>query len=52
MEEKLKIEYTIISRGTEKYGSKGYMGISEAKKEKRYFVLSKHYEKEVQTFIV
>ena len=25
MEEKLKIEYTIISRGTEKYGSKGYM---------------------------
>ena len=38
MEEKLKIEYTIISRGTEKYGNKG----------KRYFVLSKHYEKEVQ----
>lgn len=34
MEEKLKIEYTIISRGTEKYGSKGYMGISEVKKEK------------------
>ena len=32
MEEKLKIEYTIISRGTEKYGSKGYMGISEVKK--------------------
>ena len=49
MEEKLKIEYTIISRGTEKYGSKGYMGISEVKKGKRYFVLSKHYEKEVQT---
>ncbi|MCF0124967.1 MAG: hypothetical protein HUJ68_04305 [Clostridia bacterium] len=49
MEEKLKIEYSIISRGTEKYGSKGYMGISEVKKGKRYFVLSKHYEKEVQT---
>ena len=49
MEEKLKIEYTIISRGTEKYGSKGYMGISEVKKGKRYFVLSKHYEKEVKT---
>ena len=49
MKEKLKIEYTIISRGTEKYGSKGYMGISEAKMGKRYFVLAKHYEKEVQT---
>ena len=49
MEEKLKIEYTIISRGTEKYGSKGYMGISETKNGKRFFVLSRHYEKEVQT---
>ncbi len=49
MEEKLKIEYTIISRGTEKYGSKGYMGISETKKGKRHFVLAKHYEKEVKT---
>lgn len=49
MEKNLKIEYTIISRGTEKYGSKGYMGISEAKDGKRYFVLSKHYEKTVQT---
>lgn len=49
MEKELKIEYTIISRGTEKYGSKGYMGISEAKNGKRYFVLSKHYEKKVQT---
>ena len=39
MEEKLKIEYTIISRGTEKYGSKGYMGISEVKKGKRYFCI-------------
>ena len=45
----LKIEYTIISRGTEKYGSKGYMGITEQKEGKRYFVLAKHYEKYVQT---
>lgn len=49
MEEKLKIEYTIISRGTEKYGSKGYMGISEEKENKRYFVLAKHYDKYIQT---
>lgn len=34
MGENLKIEYTIISRGTEKFGSKGYMGISEAKERK------------------
>ena len=37
MEEKLKIEYTIISRGTEKYGSKGYMGISEVEKDILYY---------------
>lgn len=49
MKEKLKVEYTIISRGTEKYGSKGYMGISEPIDGRRYFILGKHYEKEVQT---
>ena len=49
MGKKLKVEYTIISRGTEKYGSKGYMGISESKKRKRYFVLARHYENEIIT---
>ena len=41
----IKIEYSIISRGTEKYGSKGYMGVTEPLKQKRYFVLANHYEK-------
>lgn len=47
--EKLKIEYTIISRGTERYGSKGYMGVTESLDKKRYFVLVNHYEKYIQT---
>lgn len=47
---KIKIEYTIISRGTEKYGSKGYMGITEPINKKRYFVLANHYEKYVKSF--
>ena len=47
---KIKIEYTIISRGTEKYGSKGYMGITEVIDKKRYFVLTNHYEEYVKSF--
>ena len=47
---KIKIEYTIISRGTEKYGSKGYMGITEVIDKKRYFVLANHYEEYVKSF--
>ena len=45
-----KIEYSIVSRGTEKYGSKGYMGVTNSSNEKRIFVLSKHGEKYVSTY--
>ena len=50
LDKQLKIEYTIISRGTEKYGSKGYMGVSEKIDGKRFFVLSNHYDKYVNTY--
>ena len=45
-----KIEYSIVSRGTEKYGSKGYMGVTESYDSKRVFVLSKHVERYVSTY--
>lgn len=44
------IEYTIVSRGTEKYGSKGYMGISKVIDGNRLFLLSKHYDKYIDTY--
>lgn len=44
------IEYTIVSRGTEKYGSKGYMGITRIIKDSRLFLLSKHYDKYIDTY--
>ena len=45
-----KIEYSIVSRGTERYGSKGYMGVTNSSDGKRIFVLSKHGEKYVSTY--
>ena len=47
---KRDIEYTIVSRGTEKYGSKGYMGITTINKEKRLLVLAKHFDKYIDTY--
>ena len=44
------IEYTIVSRGTEKYGSKGYMGISKVIDGNRLFLLSQHYDKYIDTY--
>lgn len=46
----IRVEYTIISRGTEKYSNKGYMGITEVINNKRFFVLANHYEKYVKSF--
>lgn len=48
--EQLKIEYTIISRGTEKYGSRGYMGVSQIIDGNRYFVLANHYDEYVKSY--
>ncbi|MCI8444366.1 MAG: hypothetical protein HFJ37_04300 [Clostridia bacterium] len=47
---KRDIEYTIVSRGTERYGSQGYMGITKIKDNKRFFLLSKHYDKYIDTY--
>ena len=44
------IEYSIVSRGTEKYGSQGYMGITTIDKNKRLLVLSKHGDKYIDTY--
>lgn len=46
----LKLEYSIVSRGTEKYGSKGYMGVSQIFDGKRYFVLANHFEKNINNY--
>ena len=48
--EKRDIEYTAVSRGTEKYGSKGYIGITRANNGKRLLVLSKHSDKYIDTY--
>ena len=47
---KRDIEYTIVSRGTEKYGSKGYMGITKEQGGKRNLVLARHYDKYIDTY--
>ena len=47
---KRDIEYTIVSRGTEIYGSKGYMGVSKIIEGNRLFLLSKHYDKYIDTY--
>lgn len=44
------IEYTIVSRGTEKNGSQGYMGVTAIKNNKRLFLLSKHFDKYIDTY--
>lgn len=43
------IEYSIVSRGTEKYGSKGYMGVTKEHDGKKLFVLAKHGDKYIDT---
>lgn len=50
LKKQLKLEYSIISRGTEKYCSKGYMGVSEIIEGKRYFVLANHYDEYVKSY--
>lgn len=47
---KRDIEYSIVSRGTEKYGSQGYMGITRIVDNKRLFVLAKHFDKYIDTY--
>ena len=47
---KRDIEYSIVSRGTEKYGSQGYMGITRIVDSKRLFVLAKHFDKYIDTY--
>lgn len=47
---KRDIEYTVVSRGTEKYGSQGYIGITKPVCDKRLLVLSKHFDKYIDTY--
>lgn len=47
---KRDIEYTVVSRGTEKYGSQGYIGITTPIEDKRLLVLSKHFDKYIDTY--
>lgn len=47
---KRDIEYTVVSRGTEKYGSQGYIGITTPIDNKRLLVLSKHFDKYIDTY--
>ena len=44
------IEYTVVSRGTEKAGSKGYIGITTVENNKRLLVLAKHFDKYIDTY--
>ena len=44
----MKIEYSIISRGTEKYNNQGYMSISELIDNKRYLLVVNHNVKEAE----
>lgn len=48
--EKRDIEYTVVSRGTEKNGSKGYIGISREFEGNRFLLLSKHFDKYIDTY--
>lgn len=41
-DKKVKINYSIISRGTEKYGNNGYMGITENILGEKYIINSNH----------
>lgn len=45
-----KIEYSIISRGTERYGSKGYMSVSQKIDGSRYLLVQDHNEKRVVNY--
>ena len=44
------IEYTVVSRGTEKAGSKGYIGITKIENDKRLLVLAKHFDKHIDIY--
>lgn len=46
MEEKIKINYSIVSRGTEKYNNHGYISVSEQKNAFRYILNVDHGVKE------
>lgn len=48
--EKRDIEFTIVSRGTEKKGSKGYMGITKHINNTRLLVLAKHGDRYIDTY--
>ena len=45
-----EIEYSVISRGTEKSGSKGYMSISKKMDVSRYLLVQDHKEKCIVSF--
>lgn len=45
-----EIEYSVISRGTEKSGSKGYMSISKKIDDSRYLLVQDHKEKCIVSF--
>lgn len=47
---KREIEYSVISRGTEKSGSKGYMSISKKIDDSRYLLVQDHKEKCIVSF--
>ena len=40
----------MVSRGTEKAGSKGYIGITKIENNKRLLVLAKHFDKYIDTY--
>lgn len=47
---KREIDYSIISRGTEKNGSKGYMSVSKTIDGHRYLLVQDHKEKNIVSF--
>ena len=47
---KREIDYSIISRGTEKNGSKGYMSVSKIIDGSRYLLVQDHKEKNIISF--
>ena len=47
---KREIEYNIVSRGTEKSGSKGYMAVTKKINKSRYILVQSHEEKNITSF--
>ena len=45
-----EIQYNIVSRGTEKAGSKGYMAVTSLINGQRYLLVQDHEKKEITTF--